>query len=58
MPVLGGPSDSVRTNFSPQEVVKLRAAHTYMLDHRTGGRVRGGNRRIGGAGCPTARDSA
>jgi LCP family protein required for cell wall assembly len=46
--VLDRLSDSVRTNFSPSEVVKLRAAHAYMLDHQTGERVRGENRKIGG----------
>lgn len=46
--VLGRLSDSVRTNFSPSEVVKLRAAHAYMLDHQTAERVRGENRKIGG----------
>ncbi|WP_235183146.1 LCP family protein [Deinococcus phoenicis] len=38
---------SLRTNFSPSEVVRLRATHAYLLDHQRVVRVQGVGRTIG-----------
>ena len=46
--VIGRLSADVRTDFSPSEVVRLRAAHPYMLASQKGVKVVGANRKIGG----------
>lgn len=46
--VIGRLSADVRTDFSPSEVVRLRAAHPYMLTSQKGVKVLGVNRKVGG----------
>ena len=46
--VIGRLSADVRTDFSPSEVVRLRAAHPYMLTSQKSVKVQGTNRKIGG----------
>lgn len=41
-------SSHLRTNFSPSEVVRLRAVHSYMLDSQQTAHVQGVNRKISG----------
>ena len=47
----------LRTNFSPSEVVRLRAVHSYMLDHQRAAHVQGVNRKLGGTWFYLASDA-
>ncbi|GGL98437.1 LCP family protein [Deinococcus aerophilus] len=47
----------LRTNFSPSEVVRLRAVHSYMLDHQRAVHVQGVNRKLNGAWFYLASDA-
>ena len=46
--ILGRLQADLHTDFSPSEVVKLRAAHPYLLTHQQSVAVQGVNRKIGG----------